>query len=147
MCNTSTSRPSRGQLVLALRSMHLRRCQRRVRAITPNAFTVFLYSFIGANRYGYVETKKKYTLQSFQRLAAKIKGNIVKGPRSRGQLLSQPLAELERQYWEAIASNNQSIAVECAVSKICYCFSLLLTMFASGTAAKLTVRAYARTSP
>jgi hypothetical protein len=90
-----------------------------------------------SGEYGYVETKRKYTphslrvplltlmqfsnirhrytLQSFQRLAAKIKGNIVKGPRSRGQLLAQPLADLERQYWDAIASNNQNIAVECVV--------------------------------
>jgi hypothetical protein len=66
-----------------------------------------------SGEYGYVETKKKYTLQSFQRLAAKIKGNIVKGPRSRGQLLPLSLAELEKQYWEAITSNNQNIAVEC----------------------------------
>ncbi len=36
----------------------------------------------------------------------------MKGPRSRGQLLPQPLAELERQYWEAITSNDQNIAVE-----------------------------------
>jgi hypothetical protein len=72
-----------------------------------------------SGEYGYVETKRKYTLQSFQRLAAKIKGNIVKGPRSRGQLLPLPLAELERQYWEAITSNNQNIAVECVFLHIC----------------------------
>lgn len=70
-----------------------------------------------SGEYGYVETKRKYTLQSFQRLAAKIKGNIVKGSRSRGQSTPQPLAELEKQYWEAITSNNQSIAVEC----VCPC--------------------------
>jgi hypothetical protein len=67
-----------------------------------------------SGEYGYVETKRKYTLQSFQRLAAKMKGNLVKGPRSRGQLLPQSLAELEKQYWDAIASNNQNLAVEYA---------------------------------
>jgi hypothetical protein len=71
-----------------------------------------------SGEYGYVETKRKYTLQSFQRLAVKIKNLIVKGPRLRGQLLPLPLSELERQYWEAITSNDQNIAVEYATHNL-----------------------------
>ena len=89
-----------------------------------------------SGEYGYVETKRKYTLQSFQRLAAKIKESIVKGPRSRGQLLPLPLAELEQQYWEAITSNNQHIAVECAIPQSCNHLFLSLTRSVLGMAAK-----------
>ncbi len=44
--------------------------------------------------------------------------------RHAGQLLPLPLAELERQYWAAIASNDSSIAVEyvCCVLQ-CWCAS------------------------
>jgi len=49
-------------------------------------------------------------------------GGKDQGEHSEGQSLARPehpsaLAELEKQYWEAITSNNQSIAVEC----VCPC--------------------------